>query len=277
MVRNKKASVGLFFFLYFYILATLFLSVYLAPTHTFAQEFQPLAGIPGLTDIGGRDEDRLVNLLNAGYRLAITIGALAAVFQISFAGFKYLSSAGNHGGMGEAKATITASLAGLLLILSTVLILETISGEIKLDPLRGAPPASIATPSPAATTGGSGALTGGTGNPESGRVCQPGASQGSSTNCTPNTTPRIETSTEREPEPIYIEVGCDGATNVQWGNSGCVPLSVEPSAEEQCPDGYEAIRSSGVFMGCLLYSYGTIETECRESYSPRGGTCYLND
>ena len=154
MVRNKKASVGLFFFLYFYILATLFLSVYLAPTHTFAQEFQPLAGIPGLTDIGGRDEDRLVNLLNAGYRLAITIGALAAVFQISFAGFKYLSSAGNHGGMGEAKATITASLAGLLLILSTVLILETISGEIKLDPLRGAPPASIATPSPAATTGG---------------------------------------------------------------------------------------------------------------------------
>ena len=271
-----RGSKALFFLAHAILLGNIIFSLYGTPTHTFAQEFQPLAGIPGLTDIGGRDEDRLVNLLNAGYRLAITIGALAAVFQISFAGFKYLSSAGNHGGMGEAKATITASLAGLLLILSTVLILETISGEIKLDPLRGAPPVSIATQSPGATTGGSGALTGGTGNPESGRVCQPGASQGSSTNCTPNTTPPIETSTEREPEPIYIEVGCDGSLNVQWGNSGCVPLLTEPSGDAQCESGYQFVQPPGGGQaGCLLYSYGTIETECREGYDPRGGTCYL--
>ena len=271
-----RGSRALFFLAYTILLGNIIFSLYLAPTHTFAQEsqFQPLAGIPGLTDIGGRDEDRLVNLLNAGYRLAITIGALAAVFQISFAGFKYLSSAGNHGGMGEAKATITASLAGLLLILSTVLILETISGEIKLDPLRGAPPVSIATQSPAVTTGGSGALTGGTGSPESGRVCQSGASQGSSTNCTLDTNAPTETSTERE--PIYIEVGCDGNLNVQWGNSGCVPLLIEPSEDAQCESGYQFVQPPGGGQaGCLLYSYGTIETECREGYYPRGGTCYL--
>lgn len=98
------------------------------------QSFQPLAGIPGLpasADLGV--------LINAAYKLAIALGALIAVFQITLAGFKYLASPGNFSTTEEAKEDIRNSLLGLLILLSTVLILETIFGQVNLNPIASAP------------------------------------------------------------------------------------------------------------------------------------------
>lgn len=108
-----------------------------APRVDGLQSFQPLAGIPGLPMEGGAD---LGVLINAAYKLAIALGALVAVFQITLAGFKYLASpGGNFTSTEEAKEDIKNSLMGLLILLSTVLILETIFGEVNLNPIASAP------------------------------------------------------------------------------------------------------------------------------------------
>ncbi len=112
------------------------------------QSFQPLAGIPGLPT--GAD---LGVLINAAYKLAIALGALIAVFQITLAGFKYLASPGNFTSSEEAKDDIKNSLLGLLILLSTVLILETIFGEVNLNPIASAP--NVRTEGSALNPGGS--------------------------------------------------------------------------------------------------------------------------
>jgi len=97
------------------------------------QVFSPLVGIPGLTN-----NTNLENLLNALYRIAVTGGALLAVLVITFAGFKYMAT-DSVGSKEEAKNDIKSALLGLLIILSTALILRTISGDVSFNVLSGMP------------------------------------------------------------------------------------------------------------------------------------------
>lgn len=101
------------------------------------QRFMPLAGIPGITTITGTTGTvTMPQLLNALYRMLIVIGALIAFLKITVAGLKYMGS-DNFGSKASAKEDITASLLGLLILLATVLIINTVLGSVNLNALQG--------------------------------------------------------------------------------------------------------------------------------------------
>ncbi len=98
-----------------------------------SQQFSPLVGIPGLTN-----STDLEKLLNALYVLSVTGGALLAVLVITLAGFKYMAT-DSVGSKEDAKNDIKSALLGLIIILSTALILRTISGDVNFNVLSGMP------------------------------------------------------------------------------------------------------------------------------------------
>jgi hypothetical protein len=100
-----------------------------------SQTFRPLAGVPGITNLG---DISMSQFLNALYRTLIVIGALIAVLKITIAGLKYMGS-DNFGSKASAKEDITAALLGLLILLATVLIINTILGSVNLNVLQGPP------------------------------------------------------------------------------------------------------------------------------------------
>ena len=86
-------------------------------------------GIPGLGNAGSEDAS-LVDYLNALFRFAIGIGALAAVLRITFAGIKYMTSEVSVSSKEDAKDDIQNSILGLLLLLSVVIILQQINPNL---------------------------------------------------------------------------------------------------------------------------------------------------
>lgn len=64
------------------------------------------------------------------YYFIVTISGFAAFAMIVFGGFKYLSSAGNPSAIGDAKDQIKSALLGLLLILTSYLILQVINPDL---------------------------------------------------------------------------------------------------------------------------------------------------
>jgi len=117
--KNKKSL--LIFFALFIIFSFLFVS-----------------GAKGLetdwpTAPGGKtldDDSTLVDFVEYSYRWAILLGGLAAFFALVFAGFKYLTSVGDPSKMKDARERITAAILGLILLLSTFLILNTLNPEL---------------------------------------------------------------------------------------------------------------------------------------------------
>ncbi len=105
--------------------------------------YTPLVNLPGL-DGANRTLPEYINVL---FRLAVGIGALIAVVKIIVAGVKYMSSDVVFS-KEEAKKDIQNSLLGLLIILSTVVVLQTINRNIlNLDILqRMSPLQSVAEP-----------------------------------------------------------------------------------------------------------------------------------
>jgi hypothetical protein len=89
-----------------------------------AQEFVPLAPLPGIT--GARDPSQF---FNAVFRYGVIIAAFLAVIMIVIGGFQYMTTEAVSG-KGEAKGTITSALAGLFLILLSVVILQIINPDI---------------------------------------------------------------------------------------------------------------------------------------------------
>ncbi|GEM_PF-4009100 len=76
-----------------------------------------------------------VELTAAGFgawilRLGISLGTLLAVLLLIIGGYGVATSAGNPENLEKAKSQITAAIAGLLFILLSVLILNTIGGGI---------------------------------------------------------------------------------------------------------------------------------------------------
>lgn len=103
---------------------TLALLLLLGPAVTFAQ-FQPLVGIPGITD-PTTDINTYINIL---YALSISIAALLAVIKIIIAGVKYMLS-DIVTSKQEAKSDIQGALLGLLIVISAVLILNVINPQL---------------------------------------------------------------------------------------------------------------------------------------------------
>ncbi|MFA7141950.1 MAG: hypothetical protein WC157_01470 [Candidatus Paceibacterota bacterium] len=76
----------------------------------------------------------LADLTQYLYEWGISIGALLAFISIIYAGFTYLTSAGNSNKLTESKERIKASFLGLALLLGTYLILNTINPKlVQLD------------------------------------------------------------------------------------------------------------------------------------------------
>ena len=72
----------------------------------------------------------LVDFVEYSYRWAILLGGLVAFFALVYAGFKYLTSVGDPNKMKDAKDRIISAILGLVLLLSTFLILSTLNPEL---------------------------------------------------------------------------------------------------------------------------------------------------
>lgn len=87
-----------------------------------------------LSPIGTKleDDSKFPQLVKYLYEWGISLGGLAAFISLVMAGFQYLTSAGDAGKMSEAKNQINSAVLGLVLLLSSFLILETINPQLTI-------------------------------------------------------------------------------------------------------------------------------------------------
>lgn len=123
-----------------FLLITCICFIATLPLMAFAQPvYQPVVQIPGL-DPNTQGTDQYVNAL---YLLAITIAALLAVVKIIFGGVKWMLS-DVVTDKASAKKDMWGAVLGLLIVLSTVLILNTINPNLtKLNFLENATPLNV--------------------------------------------------------------------------------------------------------------------------------------
>ncbi len=99
--------------------------------------FIPLTNLPGLSGEGQRT---LADYINVLFRLALGVGAMLAVIQIAYAGTRYMMTDA-FGTKEQAKKDITGALLGLLIMLSTVVLLGLINQDIlNINVLQGLTP-----------------------------------------------------------------------------------------------------------------------------------------
>lgn len=88
--------------------------------------YTPLEPLPGMEGEG----ISLSGYLNRVFSLFIGICAVLAVLMIVISGFQYMTSGDSESARKEAKSRITGAIIGLLIALSSVLILETINPDL---------------------------------------------------------------------------------------------------------------------------------------------------
>jgi len=76
------------------------------------------------------ETSELQDLIKYFYEWAVALGGLAVFIVLVFAGFQFLTSAGSPTQMSEAKERIQSAVMGLVLLLGSVLILNTINPEL---------------------------------------------------------------------------------------------------------------------------------------------------
>lgn len=108
------------------------------PSLGLAQEpYQLIEGLPGILegDDDGNpetsgDAGTLKNYIEGVYNIGIWVVGIAALVMIVVGGFTYIASAGNQAKTNNAKDIIKDALLGLLVVLFTVIILQTINPEL---------------------------------------------------------------------------------------------------------------------------------------------------
>jgi len=97
-----------------------------APIFLFAAEggFVPLEPLPGIPTTNDP-----VAYFNALFRLGVMLSGFLAIIMIVVGGFKYMTT-DSVSGKGESKEIIVSALAGLFLILLSVLLLQIINPDI---------------------------------------------------------------------------------------------------------------------------------------------------
>ncbi|MDB5195147.1 MAG: hypothetical protein JWO84_331 [Parcubacteria group bacterium] len=114
---------------YFFILAALIFLPLL--THAQGTDFIPLTSLPGLDKVSSANS--LAPFLSEIYKICIGLAAVLAVLQIMRAGVMYMGG-DSITEKKDARALIGTSLAGLLLVLSPVIVFSIINPNIlKLD------------------------------------------------------------------------------------------------------------------------------------------------
>lgn len=124
MKKGKKTFIQIFF------LSFVVLFVVGAALPTLAQDYTPLAPLPGIETA---QPIELGNYINQMFRLIVGLASVLAVLMIVVGGIQYMMSEA-VGSKSEAKKRIWAAVIGLLLAISSVLILQTINPDLlKLD------------------------------------------------------------------------------------------------------------------------------------------------
>lgn len=103
------------------VLSTLFVQKTLA-----VDPLEWLKGIMELPSAGGSLEDFIIKLIN----MAIGFSALVAVVMIVFAGFKYITAAGDENKISSATKTLTFAIVGLVVCFISVLLVNFVIAEI---------------------------------------------------------------------------------------------------------------------------------------------------
>lgn len=107
------------------LLALLALAVFAFPLFSLAMTYTPMEAIPG----SGSTSDWCV-YVSYIYKFGLWAVGIAALLMISIGGFMYTTSAGNNASMEKAKGVITDAIAGLLLALTSWLLLNTINPDL---------------------------------------------------------------------------------------------------------------------------------------------------
>lgn len=103
------------------VLSTLFVQRTLA--------VDPLEWLQGIMELPGPEgslEDFIIKLIN----MAIGFSALVAVVMIVFAGFKYITAAGDENKISSATKTLTFAIVGLVVCFISVLLVNFVIAEI---------------------------------------------------------------------------------------------------------------------------------------------------
>lgn len=112
----------------FSILAGLFITqtVSFAQTSGSSFNYTPMEKIPGFESVGSDFPSYIIAI----YRFGLWTIGIAALLMIMIGGFMYITSAGNNAAMGKAKGVITDAMIGLILALTSYIILYTINPEL---------------------------------------------------------------------------------------------------------------------------------------------------
>lgn len=114
----------------YFLFSLVLLALVVAPS-ALAQEFVPLAPIPGLTDAGSvTTTEGLPTFFNNLYKLLIGLAAVAAVIQIIRSGIELALNQGSVSEIISAKGRVAQSLYGLILVLTPALVFGIINPNI---------------------------------------------------------------------------------------------------------------------------------------------------
>ena len=140
MRKNLPKIVTLVFLVIFIFQMIGLIVLLLSPTSTQAISFKPQTGI-GTEIQEGRDmtvdETSIGKYISAIYKYGIGVVGIIAAVVLMFGGVVWLTAGGNQTRIGEAKAWIGASLSGIVIALTSYMILSTVSPEaVKLRPIN---------------------------------------------------------------------------------------------------------------------------------------------
>ncbi len=130
------------------ILAVSFLLWFFVADIVWAQGYVPLEALPGVTDTG----TNLTEYLSAIFNLGIGLAGVFAVLMIVVGGVQYIAGAASPSARSEAKKRITSAILGLLLAVSSWLIVYIINPDLIKNTLSITPtlifsaPTSVSTP-----------------------------------------------------------------------------------------------------------------------------------
>lgn len=194
-------------------------------------DYTPLENIPGFESEMDGDFYTYVSLV---YKFGIWAVGIAALLMITIGGFMYVTSAGNNSYMEKAKGVITDAIIGLILALTSYLLLYIINPDlVKITPLEPV------TPSEQTDTVGSGVGAPG------------GVTKGGNGSCAPITSGPCAPS----------NLSCFGSNAETFSaicnkESGGEEKYVDPRSTDKCSDG--TIFSIGLFQINMVNSAGSL-------------------
>ena len=95
-----------------------------------AAQFEPMTQIPFLTKSLVTNGGSAPEMFNALFKLSIVIGAMLAVFMFIWGGLQMITARDSAGSVGEGKKKMTNAVMGLLMLVSTFVVLNTINPQL---------------------------------------------------------------------------------------------------------------------------------------------------